>query len=53
MSDQPYVAQLFGETDDHWLFKVGKREDSEFELDESQKAKNRFFIIYFREEPPT
>lgn len=51
MSDRPFVAQVFGETDDHWLLKVGKRDDVEFELEEDP-ALNRFHIIFFREEPP-
>ena len=47
---QPFVAQIFGQTDEHWLLKVGKTNEAEFDLDENKEL-NRFYIIYFREVP--
>ena len=52
MNPRPFVAQVFGETDEHWLLKVGKRDTAQFELDEENVALNRFHIIFFQEPPP-
>ena len=51
MSDRVFVAQVFGETEDHWLLKVGKRDDSQFDLDDDKEL-NRFFTIQFLRDPP-
>ncbi len=50
--DSPFIAQLFGEGDDHWLLKVGKTPEAEFELDEGNPELNKFFVIFFKENPP-
>lgn len=46
-----YVAQVFGETEDHWLLKVGKRDDVTFDLEDNPEL-NRFFTIIFVKDPP-